>query len=210
MTPKEQKALTQAIQANRRSLSLLDKRIEDLAKTHPSLLNEYDTDDKQPFFYAVVGVDGQIGIDIETTTTSDTNPAFGYIRMNPDSAFVLTRISMAQSAQPFGPNLGTLTTRANSSIQGAPPPQFSVRFYDESSSRWITFTNQNNEPQQKATLPVEVFSPYSAFNEGGFLLPAECVFPRSGVVRVEAYVDGSMFSGYRLQVLFQGYKVYGG
>ena len=200
MTPTEQKGLTQAIQANRRALSLLDKRIEDLAKTHPSLLAEYDVDDKQPFLYGAIGTDNKLGILIDSATPQE-NPAFGYIRTHPDSAFVLTRISMASSEQPFGAFNGTITRRVQ---------DFGVRFYDESSSRWITFTNQNNEPQQKATLPCEVFSPFNAYNEGGFGLPAECVFPRSAVIRIEAYRRPTFSNTLRLQVVFQGYKVYGG
>ena len=117
MTPTEQKGLTQAIQANRRALSLLDKRIEDLAKTHPSLLAEYDVDDKQPFLYGAIGTDNKLGILIDSATPQE-NPAFGYIRTHPDSAFVLTRISMASSDTKLafnGPRNGT-------NIESAIPP----------------------------------------------------------------------------------------
>lgn len=200
MTPKEQKGLTQAIQANRRTLSLLDKRIDDLIKTHPSLLNDYDVDDKQPFFYGAVGVDGEAGIPITTANVGE-NPAFGYVRMHPDSAFVLSRIT---SAVTFAPLLTpTLTTTRYARGLG-------FRFYDESSSRWVTFTNQNNAPQQKAILPSEAFTPYDSLNDGGFMLSAECVFPRSAVIRVEAYVQDFPVQAQRLQVVFGGYKVFGG
>lgn len=203
MTPKEQKGLTQAIQANRRTLSLLDKRIDDLVKTNPSLLDEYDVDDKQPFFYAAVGPDKQIGM-VMTTANVGENPSFGYVRMHPDSAFVLTRILVATTLE-----VATASTTRN---QGS----FGLRFYDESSSRWVTFTNQNAEPQQKAMFPSTAFSPFAAYNEGGFELSSECVFPRSAVIRVEAYVqDPSVLldSGadvVRLQIVFGGYKVFGG
>lgn len=201
MTPKEQKGLTQAIQANRRTLSLLDKRIDDLIKTNPSLLDEYDVDDKQPFFYAAVGPDKQIGMGI-TVANLGENPSFGYVRMHPDSAFVLTRILVATTFEVSG----TSTTINRGS--------FGLRLYDESSSRWVTFTNQNAEPQQKAMFPSTAFSPFAAYNEGGFELPAECVFPRSAVIRVEAYVqDSGGLSGpsvVRLQIVFGGYKVFGG
>jgi len=203
VTPKEQKTLTQAIQANRRALSLLDKRIDDLVKTHPSLLAEYDVEDKQPFFYSVVGVDKEAGIPITAANVGE-NPAFGYVRMHPDSAFVLTRIhsavTFAPPPLPFQPQL--VSTRYDVG--------FGFRFYDESSSRWITFTNQNNEPQQKAVLPSSAFTPYDALNEGGFALPAECVFPRSAVIRVEAYVQQFPVNATRLQLVFGGYKVFGG
>lgn len=203
MTPKEQKGLTQAIQANRRTLSLLDKRIDDLVKTNPSLLDEYDVDDKQPFFYAAVGPDKQIGM-VMTVANLGENPSFGYVRMHPDSAFVLTRILVATTLE-----VATASTTIN---QGS----FGLRFYDESSSRWVTFTNQNAEPQQKAMFPSTAFSPFAAYNEGGFELSSECVFPRSAVIRVEAYVqDPSVLldSGadvVRLQIVFGGYKVFGG
>jgi hypothetical protein len=202
VTPKEQKTLTQAIQANRRALSLLDKRIDDLVKTHPSLLAEYDVEDKQPFFYSAVGVDAEAGIPITVANVGE-NPAFGYVRMHPDSAFVLTRIHAAVTSQ-FAP-LGPVTSVTTGYDVG-----FGFRFYDESSSRWITFTNQNAEPQQKAVLPSSAFTPYDSLNEGGFVLPAECVFPRSAVIRVEAYVQQFPPNATRLQVVFGGYKVYGG
>jgi hypothetical protein len=197
VTPKEQKTLTQAIQANRRALSLLDKRIDDLIKTHPSLLAEYDVEDKQPFFYSVVGVDKEAGIPITAANVGE-NPAFGYVRMHPDSAFVLTRIHAAVTSQ-FATDVTT-----------GYDVGFGFRFYDESSSRWITFTNQNNEPQQKAVLPSSAFTPYDSLNEGGFALPAECVFPRSAVIRVEAYVQQFPANATRLQLVFGGYKVFGG
>lgn len=208
MTPQDQKILTQSIQANRRSLSLLDKRLDDLSKSRPSILSEYDTYDKQPFFYAAVGPDNQIGIPVVSSgasATTDVNPAFGYVRTNPDSAFVLTRISMASTEFPFGLAIGSVTRRVQEPGSGL----FGVRFYDESSSRWITFTNRDSQPQQRATLPVSLFSPYASYNEGGFTMPCECVFPRSAVIRVELYrlETGGMN---RLQVVFQGYKVYGG
>lgn len=203
MTPKEQKTLTQVIQANRRALSLLDKRIDDLIKTNPSLLDDYDVDDKQPFFYSALGVDGEAGIPITAANVGE-NPAFGYVRMHPDSAFVLTRIHAAVTFEPtplpFQPQL------VNTRFAGG----LGFRFYDESSSRWITFTNQNAEPQQKAILPSLAFTPYDSLNEGGLLLPAECVFPRSAVIRVEAYVQRLPVNATRLQVVFGGYKVYGG
>lgn len=202
MTPKEQKGLTQAIQANRRTLSLLDKRIDDLIKTNPSLLDEYDVDDKQPFFYAAVGPDKQIGM-VMTAANLGENPSFGYVRMHPDSAFVLTRILVATTLE--------LTTDTSTTRNAG---SFGLRFYDESSSRWVTFTNQNAEPQQKAMFPSTAFSPFAAYNEGGFELSSECVFPRSAVIRVEAYVqDPEILSGpsaVRLQVVFGGYKVFGG
>lgn len=202
MTPKEQKGLTQAIQANRRALSLLDKRIDDLIKINPSLLDEYDVDDKQPFFYAAVGPDKQIGM-VMTTANIGENPSFGYVRMHPDSAFVLTRILVATTFEVPG-----LSVTVKAGV-------FGLRFYDESSSRWITFTNQNAEPQQKAMFSSSAFTPFAAYNEGGFELPAECVFPRSAVIRVEAYVQDPevLFTGaavVRLQIVFGGYKVFGG
>lgn len=203
MTPKEQKMLTQAIQANRRALSLLDRRIEDLIKTNPSLLDEYDVDDKQPFFYSALGVDGAAGIPITLANVGE-NPSFGYIRMHPDSAFVLTRIHAAVTFAP--PPLPSQPQLFNTRYAEG----LGFRFYDESSSRWITFTNQNAEPQQKAVLPSSAFTPYNALNEGGFALPAECVFPRSAVIRVEAYVQHFPTDAARLQVVFGGYKVYGG
>ncbi len=203
MTPREQKTLTQAIQANRRALSLLDKRIDDLVKTHPSLLAEYDVEDKQPFFYAAVGVNGDAGIPITVANVGE-NPAFGYVRTHPDSAFVLTRIHAAVTSQ-FTTGVPPVTDVTTGYDVG-----FGFRFYDESSSRWITFTNQNAEPQQKAVLPSLAFMPYDSLNEGGFVLPAECVFPRSAVIRVEAYVQQFPPNATRLQVVFGGYKVYGG
>lgn len=212
MNPKEQKVLTATLQANRRALSLLDKRIDDLVKTNPSLLEFYDVDDKQPFFYCAVGVDGQSGIPISTNVAVPSslnrgeNPAFGYIRTHPDSAFVLTSVA-ACLTRGF---LGSAEKTINTSVNG-----IGFRFYDESSSRWISFTNQNNQPQQKATFPSEAFSPLPALNEGGFLLSAECVFPRSAVIRVEAYEESSLGqfllnTSLRVQVVFFGYKVYGG
>ena len=206
MTPKEQKDLTQAIQANRRTLSLLDKRIDDLIKTNPSLLDEYDVDDKQPFFYAAVGPDKQIGM-VMTVANLGENPSFGYVRMHPDSAFVLTRILVATTFADSGSGSVLQTTEKRG--------VFGLRFYDESSSRWITFTNQNAEPQQKAMFSSSAFTPFAAYNEGGFELPAECVFPRSAVIRVEAYVQDPevVLLGVdvvRLQIVFGGYKVFGG
>jgi hypothetical protein len=203
VTPKEQKTLTQVIQANRRALSLLDKRIDDLVKTHPSLLAEYDVEDKQPFFYSAVGADGEAGIPITVVNVGE-NPAFGYVRTHPDSAFVLTRIHAAVTSQ-FTTGLPPVTDVTTGYGVG-----FGFRFYDESSSRWITFTNQNAEPQQKAVLPSSAFTPYTSLNEGGFALPSECVFPRSAVIRVEAYVQQFPPDATRLQVVFGGYKVYGG
>lgn len=204
MTPKEQKTLTQAIQANRRALSLLDKRIDDLVKKHPSLLMEYDVEDRQPFFYSVVGVDGEAGIPITAANVGE-NPAFGYIRMHPDSAFVLTRMHAAITRQFSAVVPGDVDRVATGFGIG-----YGFRFYDESSSRWITFTNQNNEPQQKAVLPMEAFSPYDSLNEGGFDLSSECVFPRSAVIRVEAYVQTFTVNTTRLQLAFSGYKAFGG
>lgn len=209
MTPKEQKVLTQAIQSNRRALSLLDKRIEDLIKSKPSMLDDYDVDDRMPFFYGAVGSDGQLGIPLQKAgpnspgTTGD-NPGYGFVRMHPDTAFVLTRITAAIT---FFNTSGTTTIPASG---------VGFRFYDESSSRWITFTNFNNEPQQKTIVPIETFSPYAAYNEGGLLMAAETTFPRSGVVRVEVYMQDvpaqwtNLTNAVRVQVVFGGYKVFGG
>lgn len=201
MTPKEQKVLTQALTANRRALSLLDRRMDDLLKVHPVLLADYDVEDRQPFFYGTIGSDGQLGMSVTAANVGE-NPSFGYVRMHTDSAFVLTRVSAGLTINNAA---GTSTSTAFG---------IGLRMYDESSSRWITFTNRNGEPQQKAVFPVEAFSAFDAYNEGGFDLPAECVFPRSAVVRVEAYlVDQTadlLFSTERLQVVFNGYKVFGG
>lgn len=203
MTPKEQKVLTQALTANRRMLSLLDRRMDDLLKAHPSLLDDYDVEDRQPFFYGAIGSDGQLGMEVTAANVGE-NPSFGYVRMHTDSAFVLTRVSAGLTTTP-GAGASTSTSRAFG---------IGLRLYDESSSRWVTFTNRNGEPQQKAVFPVESFSAFSAYNEGGFDMPAECVFPRSAVVRVEAYlVDPTsiqLLGPERLQVVFNGYKVFGG
>jgi len=205
VTPKEQKVLTQALTANRRALSLLDQRIDDLLKFHPSLLADYDVEDRQPFFYGAIGSDGQLGMEV-TAANIGENPSFGYVRMHTDSAFVLTSISAGLTTT--GPEEEEVSRPTN--------PAFGIglRMYDESSSRWITFTNRNSEPQQKAVFPVEAFSAFNAYNEGGFDMPAECVFPRSAVVRVEAYLlDTTVLlpvNTERLQVVFNGYKVFGG
>lgn len=203
MTPKEQKVLTQALTANRRALSLLDRRIDDLLKAHPSLLADYDVEDRQPFFYGAIGSDGQLGMEVTAANVGE-NPSFGYVRMHTDSAFVLTRVSAGLTTNP-GAGDSTPTEAAFG---------IGLRMYDESSSRWITFTNRNGEPQQKAVFPVEAFSAFNAYNEGGFDMPAECVFPRSAVIRVEAYVVDSTainpLGTERLQVVFNGYKVFGG
>lgn len=205
MNAKDQKTLTQAIQANRRALSLLDKRIDDLVKRYPSVLSDFDVEQRQPFFYGAVGSDGQLGMEVTAANVGE-NPSYGYIRTHPDSAFVLTRICAGLTRNP-GASV-TFTTSYQSYLG------LGFRLYDESSSRWITFTNHNNEPQQKAVFPAAAFSPYPAYNEGGFDMPTECVFPRSAVIRVEAYVqDLSIITPpgvERLQVVFSGYKVYGG
>lgn len=203
MNPTEQKVLTQVIQSNRRALSLLDKRMDDLLKTHPSLLDEYDVEHKQPFFYAALGVDGEAGIPITAANVGE-NPAFGYVRTHPDSAFALTRLHAAITfAVGFvDPSTPILTTRFGQGL--------GFRLYDESSGRWITFTNQNNDPQQKAVLPSQAFTPYNPLNEGGFDLSSECIFPRSAVIRVEAYVQDLPSQATRLQLIFGGYKVFGG
>lgn len=216
MTPKEQKILTQSIQANRRALSLLDRRIDDLLKTYPSVLEDYDTEDRQPFYYGAVGVDGQMGIPFTAANVGE-NPAFGYVRTHPDTAFVLTGINVAVSRTSTAVGVTTTITSATSdSSDGARGFMMGLRIYDESSSRWITFTNQNNEPQQKATFPTASFSAYSAYNQGGFAMTTECVFPRSAVLRVEVYAQNPSRFGVappesqRLQAVFAGYKVYGG
>ncbi len=202
MTPQEQKVLTQALEANRRALSLLDKRMYDLSRTDPSVLQDFDVEDKLPFFYSAVGADGQPGIPF-TTANIGENPAFGFVRMQPDSAFVLTQVHAAQQQIASG----------FTDVPTVPMRGLGLRFYDESSSRWITFTNQNNEPQQKATIPSESFSPLKSYSTGGFALPAECVFPRSGVIRVEVYVVNASFASAlptRAFVVFGGYKIFGG
>jgi hypothetical protein len=208
VTPKEQKVLTSVLQANRRALALLDKRIEELSKTNSLLSEEWDAEKYQPFFYVAEGADGQSGIPFRQQNGGE-NPAFGYVRVQPDSAFVLSSVSVC------------LTTIVDSTRVVADPfSGLGLRFYDESSSRWISFTNQNNEPQQKAKFPSAAFSALRSFNEGGFALPTECTFPRSAVVRVEVYneaglpdfVTGILIQprNYRAQVVFYGYKVYGG
>lgn len=213
MTPKEQEVLTSVLQANRRALSLLDKRIDDLMKSNPTLLETHDVEHRQPFFYCAIGSDGESGIPKTSRLVGLTqvldNPAFGYIRTEPDSSFVLTSIAVCLSRR----LRETIITVNGGATTNDAAKEVGLRFYDESSSRWITFTNQNNQPQQNATFPSETFSPYSSFNEGGFALSAECVFPRSAVIRVEAYYSTptslNLFSD-RLQVVFGGYKVYGG
>lgn len=213
MTPTEQKTLSRALQANRRVLSLLDQRIEDLIKTYPSILDEYDVDDRQPFFYGALGSDGQLGIEVSIANVGE-NPAFGYVRGHPDSAFVLTRVNVAVTRQASATSSVTFSAQGAVLSGLAPVQGLGLRFYDESSSRWITFTNLDTQPQQGAVVPVEAFSAYAAYNEGGFAMPAECIFPRSAVIRVEAYVlNPSVLTPpgtERLQVVFGGYKVYGG
>lgn len=202
MTPKEQKALTQAIQANRRMLFLLDQRLDALAKIDPTLLAEYDAEERLPFFYTAIGSDGEGGL---TIPALGENPSFGYVRMHTDSAFVLTRVSISLKQ-----DVDTATNFDRTALG------VGFRLYDESSSRWISFTNQNNEPQQKAVFPCEPFSPRPAFSEGGFLFPAECVFPRSAVLRVELYLEDPSFlfgaptSAWRAYFWFHGYKIFGG
>jgi hypothetical protein len=201
VTPQEQKALTRAITSNRRSLALLDKRINHLRDSYPDLLGDADGDERQPFIYAAIGADGQVGIPFTAANTGE-NPAFGYIRMHPDSAFSLTSISAARLSR----------TASLNTEQAFILGHVGFRFYDESSSRWITFTNHNNEPQQKARFPSEAISSLSVFNTGGFRMPAECVFPRSGVVRVEAYTiqTPSVSFPSRALVVVSGYKTFGG
>ena len=210
MTPKEQKVLTAALQANRRTLSLLDTRVAELTAVVGSSLEEHGQEDQYPFFYVAEGVDGQAGVPFTPQNNREENPAFGYVRMQADSAFVLTAISFAV----------TVRLLAGANALTTPFSGIGLRMYDESSSRWLTFTNQNNSAQQKTKFPSTAFSSLSALNEGGLTLPAETVFPRSAIVRIEVYetvITGREAQSFdpstiqaRAQVVFSGRKVYGG
>jgi len=197
---------TAAVQANRQLFSLLKDKIACLSKKEADVAMAWAVDDnKAPFFYSAQGSDGHAGIAMSLTSFGPTNPSFGYVRMQSDAAFVATRMyamvsrKIADQTLFFGqPSLAIAS--------------IGFRIYDESSSRWITVGNREQNATQDVTTSLRVVGPSDYFSAGGLELPADCTFPRSATLRVEAYSMASLegLQEFRVYFIFGGYKVYGG
>lgn len=230
----EKQQLREAVVANRRMLKLLDQQIDELAKLEPDVAAELiDPERHQPFTYVVEGIDKKAGIVIPVSTvpfepppdlvTGFQNPYYGYIRIQSDAAFVATRIFACVEAIPSVVDLGDdIPVRKN---MDAPTSDafwgISFRAYDEGAARWLLLANNRQQVQQAAAVPSPLFGQLPISSSGGLEIPTECVFPRNGLIRVEAYVqsfpDGTQSIAdkltpdlTRIYFLLHGYKVFGG
>ena len=205
------KHLAAAINADRRLLKLLDQQLEELLRVGPELaLDLVDPDRRQPFVYIAEGVDGQPGIPLLVASAGFQNPNFGYIRMQSDSAFVVTGAyacgGIALTSAPILLDVPNFSTNNN-------PLHF--RLYDESSNRSLSLVSNAQNAARDVAVPAEVFGAANPVFSGGLEIPAESVFPRNAVVRVEAYARDSAGSSptdatQRVYFMLLGYKVFGG
>lgn len=204
------KHLAAAVVANRRMLKLLDQQIDELSKIEPGVAADLtDPDRHQPFSYVVAGVDGRAGIVMEGAAAGSggQSPQFGYIRIESDAAFVATRAFCCE--QTINLLAGTPSGFAFDATTWDLFFGLSLRAYDEGSQRWLFMANQRQFIQATA-VPSSLFGALPITSEGGIELPAECVFPRNGLVRIEAYQQHSAGGGQRIYFILHGYKVFGG
>lgn len=200
---------TAVVQANRQLFSLLKDKVACLSKQEADVAMAWAVDDnKSPFFYSAQGSDGHPGILMSLSQFGPSNPSFGYVRMHSDAAFVATRLYAVVEITISG-------VVDHSFVQDGHtfPGGVGFRIYDESSGRWITVGNREQNAVQDVTTALGVVSPYDYFSVGGLELPADSTFPRSATLRVEAYSFKDLSLGYtevRVHFILGGYKVYGG
>lgn len=207
--------LRAAVIANRRMLKLLDQQIEEVMKIEPEVFAELaDPDRHQPFSYIVEGADKEPGIPT-SGAVGYQNPHFGYIRIQSDAAFVATRLFVCvqmQYAVAPGPIYGRPKLADATEAEAA--YNLSFRAYDESAGRWLLLANSRERVQQDAAVPGTLFGQIPLASAGGIELPTECVFPRNGLIRVEAYLlqlnAFSVIPTPRIYFIMHGYKVFGG
>lgn len=221
----EKQQLREAVVANRRMLKLLDQQIDELAKLEPDVTAELlDPERHQPFSYIVEGLDKKAGIVVPTEQLSPSrgfqNPYYGYIRIQSDAAFVATRIFACVEAIPTKLNFFEDVPITKNIDAPTADAFFGIGFraYDESAARWLLLTNNRQQVQQAAAVPSTLFGQLPISSSGGLEISTECVFPRNGLIRVEAYIqlllgDNSLQNTpvlTRVYFILHGYKVFGG
>lgn len=222
----EKQQLREAIVANRRMLKLLDQQIDELRKLEPTVAVDLaDPDRHQPYAYVVEGADKQAGIQVLPPTSTPVNapnsvgfqnPYYGYVRVQSDAAFVVTRIFVCALGDSF-PDRGSNRLAHVDAPTADSTWGISLKLYDESSNRWLLLANNGSQVQQNTAVPSYLFGALPISSSGGLEIPTECVFPRNAVIRAEAYIQRwtseptrgiSVLK--RVHVVFHGYKVYGG
>lgn len=213
-----------ALKANKRMLTLLDMAIAEAGEVDGNLLLDDLDDQSLPFSYVTLdGVDQLPGVNMigQAAANGDqmgiTQPFYGFVRTDADSAFVLGSIFCA-----------VLYNRTSFGVETAKPLYWdapsaeafntiAMRLYDETNARWINLSyDETQTPTQNVGLPISMFGQLFASSQGGLKLPAECVFPRNATIRVEAAftVDPAGVSATakqtRVAVIFHGHKVFGG
>lgn len=211
----ERENLRAAVVANRRMLKMLDQQIDEAMKLEPELFAELaDPDRHQPFSYVVEGQDKQPGI-LVNGSLGYQNPLFGYVRIQSDAAFVATRVFACVQTRivvSAGPVYGAPTIW-DGTVAGQ-VSSLGFRAYDESAGRWLLLANSRERVQQDAAVPVSLFGQMQLASAGGIELPTECVFPRNGLIRIEAYIMSNPAEAIspdaRIYFILHGYKAFGG
>ena len=230
----------EVLAAERRTLQLLDGQIVELE----ALLSEEDAPDAQnaakvhPYFYGVMGSDGQPGIilndgDAQGPRTGIGNPIVfeGVAQIQEDAPFVWTHILLTQNVLNSQPLFASV--QGMSSLQLA--SLLEVGFIDNGSGRVLFQADRNNAVGEFLSTPFfDTLREYEAdepdrvagstlcrpgaYAQGhgpnaAFELPAEVVLPASGAVTVQ--VKPALFdldndlTAVRVYVALLGYKIFG-